>query len=95
MSKDGVIGIPYKMLVPLNVTFNRSLQNLSSYYTDIGTIRLVLQFFLLCAVVYGIISRDTALTAVSGVALVGRAIWIVVGGGIVRYGIGLITRTIL
>lgn len=34
--------IPYKFLQPFNVTFNRSLQNLSSYYTDIGVMRLLL-----------------------------------------------------
>jgi hypothetical protein len=32
----GKISIPYRYLVLFNVTFNRSLQNLSSYYTDIG-----------------------------------------------------------
>ncbi len=30
------IAVPYAFLTPLNVVFNRSLQNLSSYYTDIG-----------------------------------------------------------
>lgn len=35
------IAIPYGQLTPLNVIFNRSLQNLSSYYTDIGFIWIV------------------------------------------------------
>jgi hypothetical protein len=37
---------PYKYLTPSNVTFNRSLQNLSSYYTDIGIMWLLLFAFL-------------------------------------------------
>jgi hypothetical protein len=35
------IYVPYKLLVPFNVTFNWSLQNLSSYYTDIGFVWLL------------------------------------------------------
>ncbi|USN56434.1 MAG: hypothetical protein H6766_05250 [Candidatus Peribacteria bacterium] len=34
------VAIPYRWLVPANITFNRSLQNASSYYTDIGVIWL-------------------------------------------------------
>ncbi len=39
VSKDTVgktvVAVPYAFLTPLNVIFNWSLQNLSSYYTDI------------------------------------------------------------
>lgn len=34
-TEAGKIYVPYRFLVPFNVVFNRSLQNLSSYYTDI------------------------------------------------------------
>jgi len=36
-SAEGIkeIYFPYKRLNPFNISFNRSLQNLSSYYTDI------------------------------------------------------------
>jgi hypothetical protein len=36
------IAVPYRRLVPLNITMNRSLQNASSYYTDIGMTWLIL-----------------------------------------------------
>ena len=45
-TEAGKINIPYRYLVPFNVTFNRSLQNLSSYYTDIGFVRLFIFMFL-------------------------------------------------
>ena len=32
---DDAVYIPYTYLIPLNISYNRSLQNLSSYYTDI------------------------------------------------------------
>lgn len=35
--KDEVM-IPYRYIVPFNAIFNRSLQNHTSYYTDIGLI---------------------------------------------------------
>lgn len=38
LKSNGTIYIPYKYILPFNVTFNWSLQNLSSYYTDIGII---------------------------------------------------------
>ena len=36
--------LPYKYLNFFNITFNWSLQNLSSYYTDIGIVWLLLIF---------------------------------------------------
>lgn len=51
--KNGtVVLVPYKTIVPLNVTFNRSLQNLSSYYTHIGIIWLILQIMLVLGLIY-------------------------------------------
>jgi len=37
-----IISLPYKSIIPFNVTFNWSLQNLSSYYTDIWIIWLII-----------------------------------------------------
>lgn len=94
--KDGTdVLIPYKTIVPLNVTFNRSLQNLSSYYTDIGIIRLVLQIMLVLGLIYGILSRNKLLRTVNLTAIIWRLLWIVIWWGIVWYGIWLITWTIL
>ncbi len=94
--KDGgKVDVPYKLVVPLNVTFNRSLQNLSSYYTDIGIIWLIMQFFLVVGLLYGILSRNRLLWTTNLVAVIGWVFWIAIGGGIIRYGIGLITWTII
>lgn len=46
-TEAGTINIPYRYLVPFNVTFNRSLQNLSSYYTDIGFVWLLIFMLLI------------------------------------------------
>ena len=91
----GKVLVPYKLVVPMNVTFNWSLQNLSSYYTDIGIIWLMIQFFIVVAVVYGLVTRKRVLRVTNLVALIGWLLWIVIGGGIVWYGIGLITWSII
>ena len=89
------VAIPYKLVVPLNVTFNRSLQNLSSYYTDIGIIWLILQVMLILWVIYGIWTRNRLLWTVNLTAIIWRLFWIAIWWAIVWYGIGLITWTIL
>lgn len=96
ITKNGnKVYIPYKAIVPLNVTFNRSLQNLSSYYTDIGIIWLMLQFFVIIAIIYGLIYKSRIVRAINLIALIGWLLWIAVWWWIVWYGIGLITRTIM
>lgn len=87
--------IPFKIITPLNVTFNRSLQNLSSYYTDIGIIWLILQFFIIMGFFYGLRSGNRLLWTTNFVAIIGWLFWIVIWWGIVWYGIGLITWTIM
>ncbi|HMT00724.1 MAG TPA: hypothetical protein PKC14_00200 [Candidatus Absconditabacterales bacterium] len=87
--------VPYKLLVPFNVTFNRSLQNLSSYYTDIGFVWLFGMFFVVLGLIYGILQKHRELVGVAGVAFAGWIIWWIIGGGIVWYGIGMIVWTIL
>jgi len=34
-SAENYLAIPYRFLIPLNISMNRSLQNESSYYTDL------------------------------------------------------------
>jgi len=89
------IGIPYKYIVPLNITFNRSLQNLSSYYTDIGYIWLVILIVILVGLCIAFIKREKPLKALLFATLAGWIFWIVVGGGILWYGIGLVAWSIL
>lgn len=94
-SVAGTISIPYKFIIPLNISFNRSLQNLSSYYTDIWFIRIFAMGFILLGFMYGLIKRDRDLITVSSVTIIGRAIRWIIGGGILWYGMGLIMWTIL
>jgi len=48
------VAIPYRKLIPFNVVFNRSLQNTSSYYTDIGIIWILLVFIVIFALFTGL-----------------------------------------
>ncbi len=89
------IQVPYRYIVPLNITFNRSLQNLSSYYTDIGFIWMFMFIFTIFALIYSIINKDKKLFALAMSSTIWRAIWRVIGGAILWYGIGLIMWTIL
>lgn len=97
VSIDGVhqVYVPYKYLNVFNITFNWSLQNLSSYYTDIGIIWLILVIFACISVVYGICTRNNQLTGISVVTMCGWLLWSFVGGGILWYAIGIIIWTIL
>ena len=86
---------PYKYLNFLNITYNRSLQNLSSYYTDIWVPRLFLIVFGWLWLLYGVVIRHRILTALSAVTLFGRILWFFIGWGILRYGIGIIVWSIM
>ena len=55
----------------------------------------MIQFFIVVAVVYGLVTRKRVLRVTNLVALIGWLLWIVIGGGIVWYGIGLITWSII
>ena len=89
------INVPYRYIIPWNITFNRSLQNLSSYYTDIGFIWMFIFIFTAFGLIYSIIRKNQKLFALSFATVVGWAIWRVIGWAILWYGIGLIMRTIL
>jgi hypothetical protein len=45
--------------------------------------------------IYGVIKKDKDLLTVTSVSIIGWAIWWIIGGGILWYGMGLIVRTIL
>jgi len=94
-SVAGTISVPYKYIIPLNISFNRSLQNLSSYYTDIGFIRVFAMALIILGFIYGLIKKDRDLVNVTSLSIIGWGIWWVIGGGILWYGMGLIVRTIL
>lgn len=53
-TEAGKISVPYRYLVPFNIVFNRSLQNLSSYYTDIGFVWMLLFMILTLGFIYAI-----------------------------------------
>ena len=83
-TEAGKINIPYRYLVPFNVTFNRSLQNLSSYYTDIGFVWLIVLMILVLGFIYALFNskrfkQDTNLIVLSSVTIIGRALWRIIG----------------
>jgi len=83
-TQAGKINIPYRYLVPFNVTFNRSLQNLSSYYTDIGFVWMLVFMLLVLGLVYALFNakrfaQDTNLVVITSVTIIGRAIWWIIG----------------
>jgi hypothetical protein len=92
---DKEIYVPYKFLNFFNITFNRSLQNLSSYYTDIGIMWLLLIFFSLYGLIYGIVEKKSSLVAINVVTLFGWLMWMMIGGGILWYGIGIVIWSII
>ncbi|MDR0283130.1 MAG: hypothetical protein LBI53_07795 [Candidatus Peribacteria bacterium] len=85
--------IPYRYVIPLNIVFNRSLQNHSSYYTDIGFSWILVLILLIICLPYALCRRDQQLLAVSITTLVGWALWRVIGGAILWYGTVLISWT--
>ena len=87
--------LPYRFLNIFNISFNWSLQNLSSYYTDIGIVWLMLFVFILVWLVYGIIARKRVLITLNLVTLFGWILWWFIGWGILWYAIGIIIWTIL
>lgn len=88
------IAIPYAYLTPLNVIFNRSLQNLSSYYTDIGFVWILSLILLLAGLIYAIVKQDQKLIILHIVTLCGWIIWWFIASGIIRYAVGIIAWTL-
>lgn len=94
-ARDNSLMIPYRYIVPWNAVFNRSLQNLSSYYTDIGFFRWIVILLHLLWLIYALSIRETKLLALATVSLIGWAIRWIIAWGIVWYGIGLMIRSIV
>lgn len=92
---DWKMYIPYRYIVPLNIVFNRSLQNLSSYYTDIWFIWMFIFIFVVLSFIYSIIKKDRKLFAVSMATVIWWAIWRVIWSAILWYWVWLLMRTAL
>ena len=76
---NDTILIPYVYILPFNISFNRSLQNLSSYYTDIGIVWLPLFIIVILSVLYAIFTRDRLLGTIATVTLFARWMWMMIG----------------
>ncbi len=94
-STEESINIPYRYLVPLNISFNWSLQNLSSYYTDTGFFWIIIYVFLLIALPYAIVKKDKLLTSIVLTTLMGRWIWWIIWSAILWYWTVLISRSMV
>ena len=77
-TSDSVL-IPYVYIIPFNISFNRSLQNLSSYYTDIGIVRLPLFIMVILALIYDLSTRDRLLGVFAAVTLFAWWMWMMIG----------------
>jgi hypothetical protein len=84
-TQEGKIQIPYRYIIPLNVVFNWSLQNLSSYYTDIGFVWLFMMILIVMGFIYALIKKEknlptgqAGLTVLAGTTIIGRTVrWII------------------
>lgn len=94
-TEDWKMYIPYRYVVPVNIVFNWSLQNLSSYYTDIWFIWMFIFVFLVFSFIYSIISKNRKLFAISMATVVWWAIRWVIGSAILWYWVWLLMRTAL
>lgn len=74
-AKEDSLLMPYRYVVPRNAVFNRSLQNLSSYYTDIGFVRGIVILLQIVALIYGLVTWNHRLIVLGAVTFVGRSIW--------------------
>ena len=95
LSDENSVNIPYRFLVPLNISFNWSLQNLSSYYTDIGYFWVVVYILLIIALPYAIVKKDKLLTSISLTTLLWWWIWWIIGSAILWYWTVLISWTMI
>lgn len=93
-TSDSVL-VPYRYLIPFNVSLNWSLQNLSSYYTDIGIIWLILLLITVIGWFYTLTQKHRKAFGLNSTALAGWWIFWLIGGAILWYAIGIIIWTIL
>jgi hypothetical protein len=76
------------------VVFNRSLQNLSSYYTDIGFVWILSFVLLIAGTIYSLFKRDEKLLILHIVTLCGWIIWWFIASGIIWYAVGIMAWTL-
>ncbi|MCS6982636.1 MAG: hypothetical protein NZL83_00415 [Candidatus Absconditabacterales bacterium] len=105
-STTKTIAIPHRYWVPFNISIINSLQNLSSYYTDLGFVLFLSWVLLGVALIHTIVrvmiarknkTLTPALTTSLAIIVTGWMGWIirwVIGSAIFWYGIGLVFRTI-
>lgn len=94
-SDDDSVNIPYRYIVPLNISFNWSLQNLSSYYTDIGFVWVIVYILLIIILPYAIVKKDKILTTISLTTIIWWLIWWIIGSAILWYWTVLISWTMI
>ncbi len=94
-STEDSVNIPYRYLVPLNISFNWSLQNLSSYYTDIGYFWIIVYMFLVVALPYAIVRKDKIITSITLTTLIWWWIWWIIWSAILWYWTVLICWSII
>ena len=94
-STENSIYIPYRYLVPLNISFNWSLQNLSSYYTDIGFFWIIVYILIIVALIYAIIKKNKLLTCISLTTIIWWLIRWIIWSSILWYGTVLISWTMI
>jgi len=92
---ENSIKVPYRYVVPLNISYNWSLQNLSSYYTDIGFVWLFAMMFILLSIIYALFARKYKLVLLSAITLIGWILRWAAWWGIMWYGMWLIMWTAL
>ena len=95
LSDSWSVYIPYRYLVPLNISFNWSLQNLSSYYTDIWFVWVIIYILLIIALPYAIVKKDKLLISVSLTTLIWWWIRWIIWSAILWYWTVLISRTMI
>ena len=95
LSTENSINIPYRYLVHLNISFNWSLQNLSSYYTDIGFIWVILYVFIILSLPYAIIKKDKILVSFSLTTIIWWLIWWIIWSAVLWYWTVLISWSMI
>ena len=95
LSDSWSVYIPYRYLVPLNISFNWSLQNLSSYYTDIWFVWVIIYILLIIALPYAIVKKDKLLISVSLTTIIWWWIRWIIWSAILWYWTVLISRTMI
>lgn len=93
--KNNSIYLPYRYIGLWSTTFNWSVNNQATFYTEIWIIRYILWFINLFALLYGIYCKDKWLLSVSITGFIAFCIWYMIGSGIIRYWLWLFIWEIL